>query len=87
VSVFPFAFHITVQQPFKTLWSRLLLYDLEPSQTSFALHFKLLMMMPHPASEEFYRSSLLLSISLQLVPTILTCLAWETLLVTMLPPA
>jgi hypothetical protein len=37
VVVFPFAFHIAVQQPFKPLWSRLLLYDLEPSQASFAL--------------------------------------------------
>jgi hypothetical protein len=26
--VFPFAFHIAVQQPFKPLWSRLLLYEL-----------------------------------------------------------
>jgi hypothetical protein len=32
VAVFPFAFHIAVQQPFKPLWSRLLLYELEPSQ-------------------------------------------------------
>jgi hypothetical protein len=31
VVVFPFAFHIAVQQPFKPLWSRLLLYELEPS--------------------------------------------------------
>ena len=29
--VFPFAFHIPVQQQFKPLWSRLLLYELEPS--------------------------------------------------------
>jgi hypothetical protein len=36
VVVFPFAFHIAVQQAFKPLWSRLLLYDLEPSQASFA---------------------------------------------------
>jgi hypothetical protein len=40
VVVFPFAFHIAVQQSFKPLWSRLLLYDLEPSQASFALRFK-----------------------------------------------
>jgi len=39
------------------------------------------------ASEEFYQSSLLLGISLHLVPTLLTYLAWETLLVAMLPPA
>jgi len=35
----------------------------------------------------FYRSSLLLGISLRLVPTLSTCPAWETLLVAMLPPA
>jgi hypothetical protein len=40
--VFPFAFHIAVQQPFKSLWSRLLLYDLEPSQASFSGRRKLL---------------------------------------------
>ena len=45
VVVFPFAFHIIVQQPFKPFWSRLLLYDHEPSRTSFALCFKLLLMM------------------------------------------
>jgi hypothetical protein len=28
----PFAFHIAVQQPFKPLWSRLLLFELEPSR-------------------------------------------------------
>jgi hypothetical protein len=27
VLVFPFAFHIAIQQPFKSMWSRLLLYD------------------------------------------------------------
>jgi len=53
VVVFPFAFHIAVQQPFKTLWSRLLLYDLELSQASFALRFKSLLMTLLPASEEF----------------------------------
>jgi hypothetical protein len=51
VVVFPFAFHIAVQQLFKPLWSRLLLYDLEPSQASFALRFKLMTLLP--ASEEF----------------------------------
>jgi hypothetical protein len=51
--VFPFAFHIAVQQPFKPLWSRLLLYDLEPPQASFALRFKSLLMTLLPASEEF----------------------------------
>ena len=53
VVVFPFAFHIAVQQPFTPLWSRLLLYDLEPSQASFALRFKSLLMTLLPASEEF----------------------------------
>ena len=32
VAVFPFAFHIAVQQPFKPLWSRLLLYELEKGE-------------------------------------------------------
>ena len=85
--VFPFAFHIAVQQPFKPLWSRLLLYGLELSQASFAVRFKSLLMMLRPASEEFYRSSLLLGISLRLVPTLVACPAWENLLVAMLPPA
>jgi hypothetical protein len=51
--VFPFAFHMPVQHPFRPLWSRLLLYDLEPSQTSSALRFKTLLMTLLPASEEF----------------------------------
>jgi hypothetical protein len=87
VVVFPFAFRIAVLQPFRPLWSRLLLYDLEPSQASFALRFVSLLMMLRPASEEFYRSALLLDISLRLVPTLLTCPALETLLVAMLPTA
>ena len=37
VVVFPFAFHIAVLQLFKPLWSRLLLYELEPSRASFFL--------------------------------------------------
>ena len=53
VVVFLFTFHIAVQQPFKPLWSRLLLYDLEPSQASFALRFKSLLMTLLPASDEF----------------------------------
>ena len=53
VVVFPFAFHIAVQQPFKPLWTSLLLYDLEPSQASFALRFKSLLLTLLPASEEF----------------------------------
>jgi len=56
VVVFPFAFHIVVQQPFKPLWSRLLLYDLEPSQESFALRFKSLrgVDQKHPESCEMW---------------------------------
>ena len=50
VVVFPFAFHIAVQQPFKPLWSRLLLYELKPSRASFALCFKSLLMTLLPAS-------------------------------------
>jgi hypothetical protein len=53
VLVFPFAFHITVEQPFKPLWSCLLLHVREPSQASFALCFKLLLMSLLPASGEF----------------------------------
>jgi hypothetical protein len=53
VGVFPFAFHIAVQQPFKPLWSRLLLYDLEPSQALFALLFKSLLITLLPTSEKF----------------------------------
>jgi hypothetical protein len=71
VVVFPFAFHITVQQPFKPFWSRLLLYDLEPSQASFALRFKSLLMTLLPASDEFlskFHSSSYLSSSGMLPP-------------------
>jgi hypothetical protein len=50
VVVFPFSFRIAVQQPFKPLWSRLLLYELEPSQASFAVCFKSLLMTLLPAS-------------------------------------
>ena len=46
---FPFAFHIAVQQPFKPLWSCLLLRELKPSRASFALCFKSLLMMLLPA--------------------------------------
>jgi hypothetical protein len=84
VVVFPFAFHIAVQQRFKPLWSRLLLYNLEPSQASFALRFMSLLMTLCLTSEEFYQSSLLLGLSLCLVPALFICLAWETLLVAML---
>jgi hypothetical protein len=53
VVVFPFTFHITVQQPLKPLLSRLLLHDHEPSLASFALCFKSLLMSLLPVSEEF----------------------------------
>jgi hypothetical protein len=49
VVVFPFAFHITVQQPLKPLWSRLLLCNHEPSQPFTVLCFMSLL----PASGEF----------------------------------
>ena len=48
--VFQFAFHIAVQLPFKPLWSRLLLYELEQSRASFVLCFKPLLMTLLPAS-------------------------------------
>jgi hypothetical protein len=48
VVVFPFAFHIAVQQPLNPLWSRLLLCDHEPSQPSTVLCF----MSPLPPSGE-----------------------------------
>jgi hypothetical protein len=86
--VFPLAFHIAVQQSFKPLRSRLLLNNLEPSQASIAPRFKSLLTTLLPAPENFfYQSSLLLGISLRLVPTLLTFLACETLLVAMPPPA
>jgi hypothetical protein len=62
VIVFPFAFHIAVQQPFKPLWSRLLLYELEPSRASCALCFKSLLMTLLPASVS--------GVSLRLTPTL-----------------
>jgi hypothetical protein len=52
VVVFPFAFHIAVQQLFRPLWSRLLLHNHEPSRASFALCFKSLLMSLLPASGE-----------------------------------
>jgi hypothetical protein len=87
VAVFQFAFHIAVQQPFKPLWSRLLLYDLKPSGASFSLRFRSLLMTLLPSSAVFYRSYLLLGISVRLVSTPLACPAWDTLLVAMLPLA
>jgi hypothetical protein len=84
VVVFPFA----VQQPFRPLWSRLLLRDHEPSRASFALCFKSLLMSLLPASGAFLLDFLSpRRISLRLVPTLLICPSWETLLIVMLPPA
>jgi hypothetical protein len=83
VVVFTFAFYIGVQQPFKPLWSRLLLYDHEPSQALFAL-----LCTDDAASgirgifievPFFY-----VSLCVWFLPS--TCPAWETLLVAMLPP-
>src|SRR5215469_12285607 len=65
VVVFPFAFHIAVQQPFKPLWSRLLLYELEPSRASIVLCFKSLLMTLLPASVLFC-----CGVSLRLTPTL-----------------
>jgi hypothetical protein len=53
VVVFPFDFHIAVQQPLKPLWSRLLLCDNEPSQPSNVLCFMSLLMSLLPTSREF----------------------------------
>jgi hypothetical protein len=53
VVVFPFAFHIAVQQPLKPLWPRLLLCDHEPSQTSTVLCFMSLLVSLLPTSGEF----------------------------------
>jgi hypothetical protein len=53
VVVFPFVLHIAVQQPFKTLWSRLLLFDYVPSPVSFPLCFQPQLMLLIPASKDF----------------------------------
>ena len=85
--VYPYAVHIAVQQPFRPLWSLLLLHDNEPSQVSFAVCFKSLLMLLLPASEEFigvsFSQALLSSGSYHL----LICLAQETQLVEVLLPA
>jgi hypothetical protein len=52
VVVFPYAFHITVQQLLKPLWSCLLLCDCEPSRPSTVLCFMSLLMLLLPASGE-----------------------------------
>ena len=63
VVVFPFAFHITVQQSLQPLLSCLLLCDREPSWASIALCFKALLILLLLASEElgvpFSKASLL----------------------------
>jgi hypothetical protein len=60
VVVFPFAFHIAVQQPFKPLWSRLLLYELEPetivSKENYYLNLVYIRIFPLMADQFFFRS-------------------------------
>jgi hypothetical protein len=85
IAFFPLAFHITAQQHFKPLWSRLLLNDHEPSRALLVLCFKSLLMLLVPVSEKFVSEFLPLSISLPLVSTRLICPVWETLLVGKLP--
>jgi hypothetical protein len=53
VVVFQFTFHIAEQEPFRPLWSRLLLHDHEPSRASFALCFMSLLMSLLPSSGQF----------------------------------
>jgi hypothetical protein len=64
VVVFPFAFHIAVQQLLKPLWFHLLLCDHEPSQPSTVLCFMSLLMSLLPTSGELYWSSLVLGLFL-----------------------
>jgi hypothetical protein len=52
VVVFPPDFHIVAQQPFKPLWSHLLLYNHEPCRASFVLGFKSLLVALLLASEK-----------------------------------
>jgi hypothetical protein len=51
VILFPFVFRVAVQQPFKPLWSGLLLHDHGPPRALFAVYWKSLMMSLLPASE------------------------------------
>jgi len=78
--VFPFAFHIAVQQPLNHPGHACCCTILNHLK-----RFESLLMTLRPASEEFYRSSPLQGNSLRLVPTLSTCLAWGTLLVAMQP--
>jgi hypothetical protein len=87
VVVFPFAFQIAVQQPFRPLWSRLLLHDHEPSEHHLLCASSSYWCRCFRHQGSFYWISHLLDISLRLVPTLLSCSAWETLLVATLPPA
>ena len=68
VLVSPFVVYVTVQQPFKPLWPRLLLYGHEQFRVSMARCFKSLLMSLLVASEEFLSSSLLICIYICLVP-------------------
>jgi hypothetical protein len=83
--VFPFDFHIAVQQPFQALWARRLLYDPEPSAASFAPCFKTLLIhclgvrgfcIGVPSPRHLFSSG----------STLLFCPAWETLLVAITCP-
>jgi hypothetical protein len=53
VVFFTFLLHIAVQQTFRPLWPRQLLYGRELSRASFALRLNALLMLLQPASEEF----------------------------------
>jgi hypothetical protein len=72
-------FHIAVQQPLKPLWSRLLLCDHEPSQTSTVLCFMSLLMSLLPASGEFVSEFPSPRVILILIPSSLTLPAWVAL--------
>ena len=83
--VFPFDFHIVVQQPLQALWSRCLLYDHEPSAASFAPCCKLLLTTAScvsgvcigvPCPRHLFSSG----------STLLICPAWENLLVAIICP-
>jgi hypothetical protein len=73
----PLSFHISVQLPFKQLWSRLLLCHYETLERCASIRYRRRCCQHQ---RDLYRSFLL-------VGTVLICLAWETLLVAQLPPA
>jgi hypothetical protein len=77
VVLFPFVFHIAVQQLFKQLWSLPMLYDHEPSPATSVLCFKVSTGFVASGQRNLYRSSLLLGTLLRPVLTIQICVAWE----------